>query len=61
MDLVCSTAQTIGFMVIAYSIGYGLGVVFYKLPDVIGRKRSMIFSSFINLIGMNLIIFTANF
>lgn len=61
MDLVCQTAQTIGFLVIAYSIGYGAGVVFYRLPDIIGRKKAMIFSSFLTLIGMNLIIFTTSF
>ena len=61
MDLVCHTAQTIGFMVIAYSIGYGTGVVFYKLPDVLGRKKSMILSSLLNLVGMNIIVFCTSF
>ena len=61
MDLVCHTAQTIGYLVIAYSVGYGVGAVFYQLPDVIGRKKAMIFSSFLTLMSMNLILFTINF
>ena len=36
-------------------------MIFYQLPDLIGRKWAMILSSFLTLVGMNLIIFTTSF
>ena len=55
MDLVCKSSQTIGFMVIAYSIGVGVGVVCSNLPDALGRKKAMIISSFLTIVSMSII------
>ena len=61
MDLMCKTSQAIGFMVVAYSIGYGAGVVFYTLPDCLGRKKAMIFASFLTIVSMTMIQFSSSF
>lgn len=48
-------------MVIAYSIGYAVGVVFYTLPDCLGRKKAMILSSFLTILSMSMIQFSSDF
>ena len=58
LDLVCTPSIQINQIGAWYFIGYGLGIVFFMLPDLIGRKGAMKFIMPLNIIGCYMTIYT---
>ena len=50
MDLLCVSPAIIGLMITAYYAGFVLGGVFYRAPEVLGRKKSVMISMGCSLI-----------
>lgn len=61
MDMVCWSPNKISFMGAAYYIGYGCGFVFFNLPDTLGRRKTLLLSTWIFALGPTLAIMTQGY
>lgn len=61
MDLMCTSAASIGFMITAYYIGFSVGGLFFTMPDNLGRKVSLIFGLLLACISQTVMIFVPNY
>ena len=61
MDMVCWSANKISLLGAAYYIGYGCGFIFFTLPDSIGRRKTLLLTSWAFAVGPSLAIFTDSF
>ena len=61
MDLMCMSRATVGLMVTAYFIGFGLGGLAYAMPDRFGRKRCIIFGLLLSCFAQTIMLITDSF
>ena len=57
LDLKCNTIASNNSILSFYFIGYGVGLIFYFLPDRLGRKRSLVYLSLMNIVAAYLTVF----
>ena len=61
MNLQCRTQFQIALMASTYFLGYAIGASIYFLPDMIGRKRAIIFSTTFNLIAETVLLWNSDY
>ena len=54
MDLLCTSAASIGFIVSGYYIGFAIGGIFCSLPDKYGRKNACIFGLILSALSQTI-------
>ena len=61
MDLLCRSPASIGIMITAYYAGFVLGGIFYRAPELLGRKKSVMISMGFSLVFQTWMMFTNSF
>jgi hypothetical protein len=57
MDMVCWSPTTISILGAAYHFGYGAGGIFFPLPEALGRRKTLLLTSWLFAIGPTIAIF----
>jgi len=61
MDLMCTSATTIGMLVTVYYICFAIGGLFCTFPDKYGRKKSLMFGLAISLVSQTVMLYSSDF
>lgn len=61
MDLTCMPQAKIGMMITLYFVGILVSLPSSTLPDKYGRKKSVLYSGLLSMLGQTLIIFNPNY
>ena len=61
MDLMCMSSTEVGFMITAYYMGFTLGGLCFTLPDIYGRKKSLIFGLLLATISQTVMLLSHNY
>jgi len=57
MNLVCTSKSLISFLAASYYIGYGLGCIFFAVPDRYGRRKPLLLGLFLFGLGYSIVLF----
>lgn len=59
MDLMCVDRSKVSFMTSCYFIGFGIGAVLFPLPDLYGRRKTLILSMVGYLMAIVMLLFSS--